>query len=358
MPQQAGTGMRVAEELALRGAKEKKEIARLRRWCREISSQCRHGKSQREKEEEERTRRYAEQDAAKQREQMDAHAIMLERQRLEAERYKGNRLDGVLAKFEKQIDKQKKEVACPPPQAVLKLKQAVAMVTVQQAVAKVAEPRPSKWFYRLDAAEEEYLTSLFRKKLEGKKKGTNKDKAQGEQKRDHVTLQELKELMIACGGADVPLRYLRPQSAEYFERTQGVCRNPIFHPLSATCVCTKPLVFCKQPNVSLCKQPNVSISLNASACESDCCPGRWDGTRTLPGLHVPASTTKLTAVRRRRVENSTCKRSQSREKASGERRTSGVRYAYTLAKNMHAYAPARNHNHSRILVFLQASDDT
>jgi len=232
----------VAEELALRGAKEKKEIARLRRWCREISSQCRHGKSQREKEEEERTRRYAEQDAAEQREQMDAHAIMLERQRLEAERYRGSRLDGVLVRLEKQIEKQKKEVACcPPPQAVLKLKQAVAMVTTQQAMArKLEEPRSDKWFYRLDAAEEEYLTSLFRKTLEGKKKGKKKDKAQGEQKRDHVTLQELKEIMIACGGADVPLRYLRPQSAEYFERTQGVC-SPMFHSLSATCVCNKPL---------------------------------------------------------------------------------------------------------------------
>ena len=147
--------------------------------------------------------------------------------------------------------------------------------------------------------------------------------------------------MIACGGADVPLRYLRPQSAKYFERMHGVCRNPMCHSLSATCVCNKPLVCCKQPNASLCKQPNFSLSLNECACESNCCPGRWDGTRTLPGLHVLASTTKLTAVRRCRVENSPCKRSQSRKKASGERRTTGVRYACTLAKKMHAYAPSR-----------------
>lgn len=241
MPQQS-MGMRVAEDLALRGAKEKKEIARLRRWCREISRQCRHGKSEREKEEEERTRRYAEQDAAKQREQMDAHAILLERQQMEAERYKGNRLDGVLAKLERQIEKQKKEVACPASQAVLKHKQDVSMVVIQPAVVKVYEPRSDKWLHGLDSAEEEYLTSLFRQKLEGKRKGKIREMAQGEGKQDHVTFQELKELIIACNGAEVPLRHLRTLSADYVARTQGVCRDPMCHSLFATCICNKPLM--------------------------------------------------------------------------------------------------------------------
>ena len=242
MPQQS-MGMRVVDELEEKTAKEKKEIARLRRWCQDISRQCSYGKSQRERDEEERARRFAEQEAARQREKMDAQAILLERQRLEAELHKGNKLDGVLTKLEKQIerDRFKKEVIRPTAHAVLRRHMAV-MSAICPPPAQTAEKPSTRWVHALEGPEEEYLTSLFRKKLHPKAKGegkgtddgNDKDHDRSVQRRDHVTLEELKELICMSGGAKVGSRDLRKLSADYVSRIQGVRQSTRMPPLRST----------------------------------------------------------------------------------------------------------------------------
>eukprot|EP00802_Teleaulax_amphioxeia_P004168 Tamp_04172.p1 GENE.Tamp_04172~~Tamp_04172.p1 ORF type:complete len:486 (+),score=92.26 Tamp_04172:74-1459(+) len=236
MPQQS-MGMRVAEELAERTANERKEIARLRRWCQDVTRQCSYGKSQRERDEEERARRFAEQEAAREREKMDAHAILLERQRREAELHKGNKLDGVLTKLERQIERDrvkkgvKRPVFAPAVHAVLRRHMAASALCLPP---EKAENPSTRWVHALEDSEEKYLTSLFRKQLHSKAKGKGKGKADDKdkahdrsaQQHDHaagaVTLQELKDLIRMSGGGEVALRDLRKLAADYISRIQWV----------------------------------------------------------------------------------------------------------------------------------------
>ena len=87
-----------------------------------------------------------------------------------------------------------------------------------------------------------YLTSLFRKKLHPKAKGegkgtddgNDKDHDRSVQRRDHVTLEELKELICMSGGAKVGSRDLRKLSADYVSRIQGVRQSTRMPPLRST----------------------------------------------------------------------------------------------------------------------------
>ena len=99
----------VVEDLDKKNAREHKEIARLRRDCREVTRRC-HGKSQKEKALEALERRLAEEEARKAAEELDSLARLREQARLKAERLKGNKLDGILTKLEKQIERERRGV--------------------------------------------------------------------------------------------------------------------------------------------------------------------------------------------------------------------------------------------------------
>jgi len=323
MPQQS-MGMRVAEELAERTANERKEIARLRRWCQDVTRQCSYGKSQRERDEEERARRFAEQEAAREREKMDAHAILLERQRREAELHKGNKLDGVLTKLERQIERDrvkkgvKRPVFAPAVHAVLRRHMAASALCLPP---EKAENPSTRWVHALEDSEEKYLTSLFRKQLHSKAKGKGKGKGKADdkdkahdrsaQQHDHaagaVTLQELKDLIRMSGGGEVALRDLRKLAADYISRIQWVRQSEhqdatfTLHvaaarlsspppsprvPLSLSDACVS-----SKPRTRVVKNPPVSLLAESMrACESGCCAGRWDHAECFPGLHVLSST--------------------------------------------------------------------
>ena len=80
------------QELQARNKKERKEILRLRRVCKDRLRLCVHGKSQREKCEQDYQRRIKEEAAGNAKEEMDTQSVLQEKERLEAE--KGTILKG------------------------------------------------------------------------------------------------------------------------------------------------------------------------------------------------------------------------------------------------------------------------
>jgi hypothetical protein len=78
--------MQIVQELQARNKKERKEILRLRRVCKDLSRLCVHGKSQREKCEQDYQRRIKEGAAGNAKEEMDTQSVLQEKERLEAQR--------------------------------------------------------------------------------------------------------------------------------------------------------------------------------------------------------------------------------------------------------------------------------
>ena len=122
----------VVEDLDKKNAREHKEIARLRRECRDVTQKC-HGKSQKEKDLEALERRLAEEDARKAAEEVDSLARLREQARLKAARQKGNKLDGILTKLEKQIERERRGVVVPNPGQFLRRQSPLSLPVARPA---------------------------------------------------------------------------------------------------------------------------------------------------------------------------------------------------------------------------------
>jgi hypothetical protein len=256
----------VVDDLELKNAREHKEIARLRRECREVTRRC-HGKSQKEKDMEALERRLAEEERRKAAEEMDTLALLREHERLKAEKQKGRKLDGVLTKLEKQIERERRGVTVPNPGQTLRRKDTMARtgtrpatlgagpsilekaancrggmkgaiasmragmmaVKSQASIIRMLQKdndekvkknkeeeeickRKPRYLHGLLPAEEEYLAAQCAN-ARGKRKGSAASD-------ESLTFQEVRDIMKTCGmKTNMNIRDLREMSARY--RSEG-----------------------------------------------------------------------------------------------------------------------------------------
>ena len=231
-------GMQMIAELEAKNDKERKEIKRLRRVCHDLSRLCVHSKSQREKEEEEAARQFAKSEAAREAARDDALAILKEKERLEATRLKGNKLDGVLTKLERQIERERHRKQIDAPSLHARMRRTIPMVArtpssehknVLLSVVQILTGVPDacdtpkqpdlRWPHALHPPEVEYLTSLFFRTLKKGQKARRLEVPKVGPTAESINLQELKEIVRTCG-SNVHARELRILSKDY--RLEGV----------------------------------------------------------------------------------------------------------------------------------------